>query len=1209
MDVKSGQTQRPAAREERKVVTVLFADVVGSTALAERLDMEEVRYVVGEAIARIVLELERLGGYVKDLAGDGVLAFFGAPVSAEDDPERAIRAGLGILDAIEHYAQEVSASFAVRGFGVRIGITTGPVVLGEIGAGSRIEYAAFGDTVNTAARLEGAAEPGTLLVDAATHRLVEPLFDWEAPVALRLKGKAEPVMGHRALRARPGAVKTRGLAGRDVPMVGRAAELESAREMLRGLGRGAGGVLFVSGEAGIGKSRVISELRENFAANDPAPIWLEGRCVSYGDSLPLWPFRDLVRNWLGVAANDPPLRVRLALRRQVDRLFAANSGSTYPYLAALIGVELEGDAAARLGELSPEALQYRTFEVVRALLGALSRQGPVVVVLEDLHWGDASSVGLAESLLGLGEEGPVLVIIAMREDRDHPSWRLRETAAREFPHLLRVIGLGPLAPEAEAGLLRKLVGEGILPAAIEERILKAAEGNPFFLEELVRSLSDRGAIVREGTEWRFEHAVALEVPPTVEKVVLARVDALDAPAREAITAASALGRTFSVPLLEGVLGSTGAAESLHKLERLDLVRALRRWPEAEFSFKHALIQEAVYGTLLAEQRRELHRRATTWLEERHRDNLDPVLGVLAHHSLAAGDEDRAVTFLTRAGDAARREWALDEAVEHYRALVPVLERRGDRQASALVLLKQGLALHTALRFTEAQQAFDDAFQRWTPPVACAQPAATVRVAWSMLASQPDPRLSYERFDIQVQMALFDRLVERWPEGAIVPSFASRWEVSPDGLRYVFHLREGLAWSDGTPLTARDIEYGVRSVLDPGRPGVSAAIYYVLENGQDYALGRNADADRIGVRALDDRTVEFRLVAPAPYFLSVANRPDCGPLPRHAIEKHGDRWLDPALQVVSGAFRQVERSSAVVSLERRVEARAHAGNIRHVVLMNGSAAELARRYADDEVDLVIWSGTRDTTKLDAVAIEARQLGPVVGTSYIAFDMKNPLCANLDVRRALAHGLDRAALVRHLPSLLVEARGGIVPPALQGHTPDIALRYDPDLARSLATALEGRPLRFFFPVDVGEPFAEALAAAWREALGDAITFVPCTPEQWMQGFGKCGELTFSGWHPGYPDPEYFLRLLLQSESRDNVGRWTHAPFDALIEEARREADGKRRLELFHKADRMAVTEQVAVIPFAYSRNVFYVKPRLKGWWEFGKSWASFADLTVG
>src|SRR6266849_3832201 len=456
-----------AVREERKVLTALHADVVGSTALGERLDAEDVKLVVGEAVARIVGEIEALGGHVKDLAGDGVLAFFGAPTTREDDAERAVRAALRIVAEMEDYGREVQRGWGVEGFNVRVGAATGSVVMGEVGAGQRVEDAAFGDTVNVAARLQGAAEAGAVLVDEATHRAVEALFAWDASRELELKGKREPVRAWPAAGVRAGARRQRGVPGVEAHLVGRARELGVGREALDALRAGRGGILFVGGDAGIGKSRLLLELRSLAEAPGSGIRWLEGRCVSYGESLPYWPFRDLLRgDWIG-------------------------AGEVYPYLGAMLDLALEHEAAARTGELSPEALQWRTFEVVGQLFGRLTEESPLVLAIDDLHWADATSVLLLEQLLSLAEEAPVLLVLSMRHERDHPAWSLREHAGREFPHLLRELDLGPLG-DADGELLAALVGPGTLPAELERRVLQAAEGNPFFLEELVRSLAGAG---------------------------------------------------------------------------------------------------------------------------------------------------------------------------------------------------------------------------------------------------------------------------------------------------------------------------------------------------------------------------------------------------------------------------------------------------------------------------------------------------------------------------------------------------------------------------------------------------------------------------------------------------------------------------------------------------------------------------------------------
>jgi ABC-type oligopeptide transport system substrate-binding subunit/class 3 adenylate cyclase len=1206
----------PAMREERKVVTAVFADLAGSTALGDRLDPEEVKLVVGEAIARIVQAVEVFGGTVKDLAGDGVLALFGAPVTHEDDAERAARAALRITQDIRIYGHDVAQGWGIDALAVRVGVNTGPVVVGPMGAGGRVEYGAFGDTVNTAARLEAAASPGTVLVGDDTHRLVEGLFEWGEPQRLDLKGKRAEVTAHPLIGARRAAAgRFRGMAAFHAPLVGRGQELAQGRQALDDLLGGAGGVLFVTGEAGIGKTRLVLELRDLFerSSSERPPLWLEGRCVSYGESLPYWPYRDLLRDWLGAGLDEPELRVRVALRRNVERLFGTRAPEIYPYLGSMLGLSLEPDAAARVAELSPEALQYRTFEVVGALFVRLAEEGPVVLEVDDLHWADPTSVQLTERLLPLTEEAALLLVVAGRSERDHPYWNVKETAARRFAHRTRDVELEPLSGEADRELLHALVGPTALPGELEERILSHAEGNPFYLEELVGSLVDAGALAREGEGWRFDHDVRVDLPPTVEKVILARIDRLTPRCHDVLTAASVLGRRFGLPLLEGVTGGKGELQdSLTELQRLDLVREARRWPQPEYRFKHALIQEATYRTILTGRRTGLHRKAAEWLEARYAGHEEEVFGLLAHHWLYAEDEDKAIAYLTRAGDKARLEYALDEAIDHYRALLPLLERRGERQASALVLFKLALALHTSLRFEEANETYQRAFGHWTPQKPWPQrPAATLRIATSFLPNDPDPKSAIAWPNIQLCMQLFDRLVEQWPERTIVPSLAERWEIAGDGLRYVFHLREGLRWSDGQPLTAHDVEFGIKRVLNPESPGSSVAIYFVLENGQDYYLGRNQDSDLIGVRALDDRTVEFRLVAPAPYFMSVMNRPDGGPQPRHAVERHQDRWSNPDVQVVSGPFQQAESSPDGLALTRReAYTGGRAGNVARVEFVRAAIRAAMEPYARNDLDVVTVRYTPRLADLVPATPAEATMGPASWSLYLAFDHHHPATSSRPLRQALAHAIDRDRLAQAAAPNLAVATGGLVPPALQGHTPDIAPRFDPDLARSALAASGIEPELALAALDDFAPMIEIIARCWEEVLGLRVELRWWSWEDATRHarIGRVAPIVVAGWLPGYPDPEYYLRLLLHSDSKTNEGGFSHPPFDELIERARQERRDRERLELFHEADRMAVADQVALIPLAYGRAMSFVKPWVKGWWEFGKTSSSFADLVV-
>jgi ABC-type oligopeptide transport system substrate-binding subunit/class 3 adenylate cyclase len=1206
-------------REERREITAVFADLVGSTTLGERLDPEELKLILGDAIARVIAAVEAFGGTVKDLAGDGVLALFGAPTAHEDDPERAIRASLRIVEEIAAYAQDVEAAWGTKGFGVRVGVQTGPVVVGAIGGGSRVEYAALGDAVNTAARLQSHAGSGDVLVGPGTYRLVEPMFEWGSPMEFELKGKSVPVAARVVLSPTGARRRSRGLEGVQAPLVGRDPELDTGRAAVAGSLAGRGGILFVTGEPGIGKTRLLSELRDGFEsgpAQHGRALWLEGRCVSCGESMPYWPFRDLLRDWIGVLADEPELRVRVALRRSVDRLFGPRSAETYPYLAALLGLTLEPDGARRLAELSPEALQYRTFEVVRSVIACLARDGPVAVALEDLHWADATSLQLLERLFTDTEETALLLVLTSRLERDHAWWRVKETAARELPHRVSDVTLEALSGGAGLEILRALVGRGTLPEDVERRILEPAEGNPFFLEELIRSVVDAGALVHDATGWRFLRDAPLEVPPTVEKVILARIDRLSEDARRALVGASVLGRQFGLPLLAAVTDERegSARRSLLDLMRVDLVREGARWPEPEFRFKHSLIQEAAYRTLVTGDRNRLHRKAAEWLEEHNEGREEEVAGLLAHHWLAADDEDKAVNYLAKAGDRARQDYALDEAIGHYRELLPILERRGERREIALVLFKLALALHMSLRFKEANETYQRAFPYWSPPDPFpGVPGASVLVATSYRPRDNDPRSAISWPDIQLCMQLFDRLVEQWPERTIVPSLAERWEIADDGLRYVFYLREGLAWSDGTPLTAHDVEFGIKRVLDPDEPGSSVAIYFVLENGQDYYLRRNADADRVGVRALDDRTVEFRLVAPAPYFMSVMNRPDGGPQPRHAIEASGGSWTEVGRQAVSGAFRIVEQTDDLLVLERQSnDTIGRVGNIRRVEFLRSSVGDAIAPYHGGDLDIVTVRYTPKLADLVPTVREDAHLGPAAWSGYLGFDHAHPVTSNVDLRRALAHAIDREVLERTIPDNVVVATGGVVPPALQGHTPDIVLRFDPDRARRYLeeSGVTERRLAVAGIETWVSSFLDVVAASWHEVLGLDVTVESWTLERalTLKNLREVAPIVFTGWLPGYADPEYFLRLLFQSDSRTNEGGFSYPPFDELIERARRERSDRSRLELFHEADRMVVADRVALIPIVYGRSMAFVKPWVQGWWEFGKSSSAFANLIV-
>ena len=664
-------------REGRKVVSALFADVVGSTTLGERMDPEDFKGVVGAAVARMAAAVERFGGEVFEYAGDGLLALFGAPVAHEDDPERAILAGLAIVDSIAAEGGEIESRWGIEGFAVRVGIETGLAVLGPIGGGSKLEYGAMGDALNTAARLQAAAEAGAVLIGPRTHRVTAERFEFGEPRELELKGKAKPVVARRAHRPQVTAGGApRGIAAE---LVGRDEELRSGIEWLEDVLAGSGRILFVSGEAGIGKSRLVGELRTRFERGESSgeqPRWLEGRCVSYGEGLPYWPFRGLLREWLGeLASGRGTDDLAPVLRAELERLVGQRALELAEPLALVLASAGHGPDAAP--EPPPQVIQEGIRSAVAELFERLAAEGPLALLLDDLQWADASSVALVERLLELTERAPVLIVLVTRPEREHQVWALRDRVLPERADRSRELALGGLRGAGDRELLAALIGVDTLPGDLERRLLARAAGNPFYLEELVRSMVEAGSLQPEGDGWTFDRDVPVEIPETVEKVILARIDRLSAPAQGLLGVAAVLGRRFPVALLEEVAGSGDSlSDGLRELRIAEILRDAARWPVPFYAFRHALIQETAYRGLLKRRRQELHAAAIGAIESLYAARLDEFAGMVAHHADLAGDARRALDYHRRAADAAARVYSVDEAIEHYDGALAAADRLG-----------------------------------------------------------------------------------------------------------------------------------------------------------------------------------------------------------------------------------------------------------------------------------------------------------------------------------------------------------------------------------------------------------------------------------------------------------------------------------------------------------------------------------------------------
>jgi len=1160
-------------KDERRVVTVVFADLAGSTALAERLDPEEVRLIIGEGIARAVAAIEAYGGTVKDLAGDGVLALFGAPRAHEDDPERAVLAALEIVAAVADHGEDVRRGWGVVGFGARAAVHTGEVVTGLVGAGGRIEYAAFGDAVNTAARLQAQAPVGAVLVSETTRRLVAGLFEWGPEKTFDLKGKASPVTARVAIGARSHAAGSTEILS-TAPLTGRDREMGVTDELVERLSGGRGGLLFVVGDPGIGKSRLAAETARLVEAKNCA--WLEGRCVSYGEGLSYWPFRDLLRNWLRITGQEPDMKVRVGLRRRLDDLLGDEAADSYPHLAAILGLTLEPAAAAGLAQLSPEAQQFRTFEVLLDLLRRLSQEQPLALLLDDLHWADRTSLALTERLLALTEEAPFLLVITMRPETDRGAWTLKERAQREYRHLFVELDLEPLSRERETELLRSLA-EVDLPPEVVDRVLAYTEGNPFYLEEITRALAESGEVA---------------IPDTLEGVIQARLDRLEPSWRRIVTAAAVLGRTFPQELLGHLYDGTeeDLREGLHHLLRLEMLQQEQRLPEPVYRFRHALLQEAAQRSLVSGERATLHRRAATWFEGHYGDRRERMYGLLAHHWLAAEDEEKAILYLRLAGEQARSEWALDEAVRHFQLLAPLLERSGREAEAAAALFELALTLNLAMRFAEADRTWQRAFLTQPPAPAMPEHTATLVLMVRQLAWDPDPATSFYSANQRLHIQTHGSLLEQVEGGSIVPGMAEWWTVTPDGRRYRVRLRAGLTWHDGRPVTAVDIVDGVRLVLDPKLNGLSAPFTFVLENAEARAAGHVPEAV-VGVQAVGDLEVEFRLSRAVPYFPILLTLGIFSGLRQDGLSH--------------GPFEIVEMSATRIVLERASSGGwCGIGNVRRIE-MNPMPHDASAIANGDEVDAWLEGPgpALPAMKADQIVTE---LGPFEITAFLVWSGILP-GVDVHLRRALALATDRSLIEFDQPPTRMAATGGLVPPALPGHTPGVALRYDAEAARaSLSRSIHRGPLQIAWSREHTTLYRDRLLDSWRQVLGLEIEMLEFSMVDHLK-FHRQSHVVFWHWAASWSDPEYFIRLMLHSQSRTNLSGWGDERMDALIDRAMEQEDGAARLALFHDSDRLAVQELCQVLPLQYLRGAVHRQSWLAGLHD--NYLAQYKDVIVG
>jgi class 3 adenylate cyclase/tetratricopeptide (TPR) repeat protein len=646
-------TSKNALEGERKQVTVLFADLKGSMELLAERDPEEARKILDPVLERMTEAVHRYEGTVNQVMGDGIMALFGAPIAHEDHAVRACYAALRMQESVKKYAEDVRRSHAAV-VKIRVGLNSGEVVVRAIGSDLRMDYTAVGQTTHLAARMEQLAEPGTALLTPATLALCEDFVQVKSLGPMGVKGLAEPLEAYELTGANPVRSRFRAHASRGLTkFVGRTSEIAQLGDALDLARRGRGQVVAVVGEPGVGKSRLFWEFTHSHST--AGCLILEAASVSYGKATTYLPVIELLRGYFQIEPRDDVREIREKVTGKLLSLDRALE-AVLPAVLAILDVPVEDD---QWTSLDPPQRRQRTLDAVKHLLLRESQAQPLVVAFENLHWIDGETQAVLDGLVESLPTARLLLLVNYRPEYRH-GWGSKT--------YYRQVQLDALPAASAEDLLEALLGNDPTLVPLKRLLTERTEGNPFFLEESVRTLVETLALDGAPGAYRATRALGgLQMPATAQAIVAARLDRLDTEDKRLLQAASVIGKDVSLVLLEAVRDrpESELRRSLARLQAAEFLYETRLFPEVEYTFKHALTHEVTYGGLLRERRRELHAQIVHAIESLHRDRLGEQIERLAHHAVRAEDWERAVTYLRRAGAKAFDRSAHREAVGYF----------------------------------------------------------------------------------------------------------------------------------------------------------------------------------------------------------------------------------------------------------------------------------------------------------------------------------------------------------------------------------------------------------------------------------------------------------------------------------------------------------------------------------------------------------------
>ena len=656
-------SQRDRIEGERKQVTVMFCDMEGFTYLSERLGPEEAYSIMDEVYEFLIHKVHDYEGTVNEMTGDGIMALFGAPIALEDAPQRAIRSALAIHREMTRFSERMKAEKGITQIKMRVGIHTGPVVVGTLGNDLRVEFKAVGDTVNLASRMEGLAEPGTTFVTEETFNLTEGLFRFEALGKKVIKGKEESVKVYRVIapstrRTRFDVSAERGL----TPFVGRERELELLLDGFERAKGGRGQAFSIVSEAGVGKSRLLYEFRKAVASEDVT--FLEGRCLSYSRGVAYHPVIDILKSNFDIQESDGDTEIREKVKRGL-KIMGVDEASTLPYFLELLSVK---DSGIDKIPMSPEARKDRIIEALKRIVLKGSEIRPMILAYEDLHWMDKSSEDALKYFLESIPGARVLLIFTYRPEFVH-TWGGKSFHSQ--------VTLNRLSNRESLTMLSHLLGTEEIDSDLEELVLEKTEGVPFFIEEFIKSLKDLRIIERKDNKYHLAKDIQdMAIPSTIQDVIMARVDSLPEDTKDLLQTGSVIEREFSYELIKRVTGLP-EQELLSRLsisKDSELLYERGIYPQSTYVFKHALTQEVVYDSILTNRKKRLHEEIGKGIEELYKDNIDEHYGLLAEHYIKSENYEKGAEYSELAGKKAQKAASFKEAIEYAKRMVFCLER-------------------------------------------------------------------------------------------------------------------------------------------------------------------------------------------------------------------------------------------------------------------------------------------------------------------------------------------------------------------------------------------------------------------------------------------------------------------------------------------------------------------------------------------------------